>query len=387
MHFELSPDQKELKESIRDFAQREVAPRAQELDREGRFPVDLLQRVGAMGVTAIPFPQELGGMGLGVFEAVLAIEELARADQSLAVSTMVSMASGLTVARFGTQEQKTKWLPDIISGQKICAIAGTEPGAGSDTGGFTTRATKLGNGQWSLTGEKAFITNAGTPISSFTLILAITSDKDAERKKFSLFLTPNDAVGFTRGKGYDKMGWRSSDTRQLYLDDCQLGAEAIIGELHGGRHLLHKGYQAARIWLAACSLGLAQASLDHAVSYAKERHAFGRPLGNLQLVQNMVAQMAIKVDTARLLTYRAAWQIDQGIDDLGALSMAKMGATEIGSEVANLAVQISGGWGFMDDCPASRYLRDNRICTIGDGSSQIQALLIARSLGLEVDFT
>lgn len=387
MYFELTPDQKELKESIGDFAQREVAPRAQELDREGRFPVDLFQRVGAMGVTAIPFPQELGGMGLGVFEAALAIEELARADQSLAVSTMVSMASGLTVARFGTQEQKAKWLSDIISGQQICSIAGTEPGAGSDTGGFTTRATRLGNGQWSLAGEKAFITNAGTPISSFTLILAITSDKDAERKKFSLFLTPNDAVGFTRGKGYDKMGWRSSDTRQLYLDDCQLGAEAIVGELHGGRHLLHKGYQAARIWLAACSLGLAQASLDHAVNYAKERHAFGRSLGNLQLVQNMVAQMAIKVDMARLLTYRAAWQIDQGIDDLGALSMAKMGATEIGSEVANLAVQISGGWGFMDDCPASRYLRDNRICTIGDGSSQIQALLIARSLGLEVDFT
>ncbi len=387
MYFELTPDQKELKESIGDFAQREVAPRAQELDREGRFPVDLFQRVGAMGVTAIPFPQDLGGMGLGVFEAALAIEELARADQSLAVSTMVSMASGLTVARFGTQEQKAKWLSDIISGQQICSIAGTEPGAGSDTGGFTTRATRLDNGQWSLTGEKAFITNAGTPISSFTLILAITSDKDAERKKFSLFLTPNDAVGFTRGKGYDKMGWRSSDTRQLYLDDCQLGAEAIVGELHGGRHLLHKGYQAARIWLAACSLGLAQASLDHAVNYAKERHAFGRSLGNLQLVQNMVAQMAIKVDMARLLTYRAAWQIDQGIDDLGALSMAKMGATEIGSEVANLAVQISGGWGFMDDCPASRYLRDNRICTIGDGSSQIQALLIARSLGLEVDFT
>ncbi|MCC5986359.1 MAG: acyl-CoA dehydrogenase family protein [Pararhodobacter sp.] len=387
MHFELTADQKELKETIRDFAQREVAPKAQELDREGRFPVELFQRVGEMGVMAIPFPQELGGMGLGVFDAVLAIEELARADQSLAVSTMVSMASGLTVARFGTQDQKERWLPEIISGQKICSIAGTEPGAGSDTGGFATRATQLGNGQWSLTGEKAFITNAGTPISLFTLILAITSDKDAERKKFSLFLTPNDAKGYTRGKGYDKMGWRSSDTRQLYLDDCQLGEESIVGELHGGRHLLHKGYQAARIWLAACSLGLAQASLDHAIGYAKERQAFGRPLERLQLIQQMIAQMAIKVETARLLTYRAAWQIDQGIDDMGALSMAKMGATEIGTEVADLAVQISGGWGFMDDCPASRYLRDNRICTIGDGSSQIQTMLIARSCGLDVNFT
>lgn len=387
MQFELTADQKTLQEQIHRFAQAEIAPRAEELDRNGEFPVDLFQRVGEMGVMSIPFAEELGGMGLGVFESVLAIEALARADQSIAVSTMVSMATGLTVARFGSEEQKKEWLPDIISGKKICAIAGTEPDAGSDTGGFTTRATQLNNSQWSLSGEKAYITNAGTPISLFTLILAITSPPDAEHKKFSLFLTPNDARGYTRGKGYNKMGWRSSDTRQLYLDDCQLGEDAVIGDLHGGRHLLHKGYQAARIWLAACSLGLAQASLDHALIYAKERQAFGGSLGKLQLVQQMIAQMALKVDMARLLTYRAAWQIDQGIDDMGALSMAKMGATEIGTEVANLAVQVSGGWGFMDDCPASRYLRDNRICTIGDGSSQIQTLLIARACGLDVDFT
>jgi alkylation response protein AidB-like acyl-CoA dehydrogenase len=340
-----------------------------------------------MGVQSIPFPEDLGGMGLGVFEAVLAIEALARADQSIAVSAMVSMASGLTVARFGTEEQKRRWLPEIVSGQKICSIAGTEPDAGSDTGGFRTRATQLGNGQWSLSGEKAYITNAGTPISLFTLILAISSPPEAERKKFTLFLTPNDAPGYTRGKGYDKMGWRSSDTRQLYLDDCQLGEEAIVGELHGGRHLLHKGYQAARIWLAACSLGLAQASLDHALAYAKERRAFGGTLGQKQMIQQMIAEMALKVETARLVTYRAAWQIDQGIDDIGALSMAKLHATEVGSEVANMALQVHGGWGFMNDCPPSRYLRDNRICTIGDGSSQIQTLLIARALGLDVDFT
>jgi len=387
MHFDLSPEQKELQQTIHDFAQAEIAPIAEELDRKAEFPVELFQRVGEMGVMSIPFPEELGGMGLGVFEAALAIEALARADQSIAVSTMVSMATGLTVARFGSDEQKKKWLPEIITGQKICSIAGTEPDAGSDTGGFTTRATQLGNGQWSLSGEKAFITNAGTPISLFTLILAITSPKDAERKKFSLFLTPNDAPGYTRGGGYSKMGWRSSDTRQLYLDDCQLGEEAIVGQVDGGRHLLHKGYQAARLWLSACSLGLAQASLDHALKYANERKAFGGTLGQRQLIQQKIAMMALKVDTARLLTYRAAWQIDQGIDDLGALSMAKMGATEIGTEVANMAVQIHGGWGFMDDCPPSRYLRDNRVCTIGDGSSEIQTMLIARACGLDVDFT
>lgn len=387
MHFDLTPDQKRLQEAIHAFAQAEIAPVAEQLDRDGVFPVELFQRVGEMGVMALPFPEELGGMGLGVFEATLAIEALARADQSIAVSTMVSMATGLTVARYGSDDQRRRWLPEIVAGRKICSIAGTEPDAGSDTGGFKTRATQLANGQWSLAGEKAFITNAGTPISLFALILAVSSPPDAERKKFTLFLTPNDAPGYTRGEGYRKMGWRSSDTRQLYLDDCQLGDDAVVGPLHGGRRLLHKGYQSARIWLAACSLGLAQASLDHAVAYANERKAFGGVLGQRQLIQAKIGQMALKVDMARLLTYRAAWQIDQGVDDLGALSMAKLAATEIGTEVADMAVQISGGWGYMDDCPASRYLRDNRVCTIGDGSSEIQTLLIARACGIDVDFT
>lgn len=386
MNFELTPEQKELKEAIAAFAQKEIAPRAEELDRQGEFPVDLFQRVGEMGVMALPFPTELGGMGLGVFEAVLAIEELARADQSLAVSTMVSIATGLTVARFGTDEQKQTWLPDIISGRKICSIAGTEPDAGSDTAGFKTRATQNADGSWSLSGEKAYITNPGTPISSFTLILAVSSPKDAERKQYTLFLTPNDAEGYTRGKAYSKMGWRSSDTRPLYLDDCRLGADAVVGGVHGGRWVLHKGYQAARLFLSACSLGLAQASLDHAVAYAGERQAFGASIGRLQLIQEMIAKMAVEVNCARLLTYRAAWQVDNGIEDLGALSMAKYYATEAGSNVANMAIQVHGGWGFMDDCPPSRYLRDNRICTIGDGSSQIQMLLIARSCGLDVTF-
>ena len=387
MNFELTPEQIELQESIRAFAQAEIAPRAEELDRVGEFPTDLFRRVGEMGVMSIPFDPEYGGMGLGVFDTVLAIEELARADQSLAVSTMVSIATGLTVQRFGTQEQKRTWLPDIVSGRKICSIAGTEPDAGSDTGGFKTRATQLENGQWSLSGEKAFITNAGTDLSSFTLILAVSSEREAAKKQFTLFLAPNDAPGYTRGAKYRKMGWKSSDTRPLHLDDCQLGEENIVGGMHGGRWVLHKGYQAARLFLSACSLGLAQASLDLAIAYAKERQAFGGSLGRLQLIQEMIAKMALKVDSARLVTYRAAWQVDAGKEDLMALSMAKLHATETGSEVANMAIQVHGGFGFMDECPASRYLRDNRICTIGDGSSQIQTLLIARECGLDVSFS
>ncbi|MGE0846058.1 MAG: acyl-CoA dehydrogenase family protein [Flavobacteriaceae bacterium] len=386
MNFDLTPDQKALQASIREFAQAEVAPRAEALDRDGTFPTDLVQKLGELGVMSIPFPEALGGMGLGVFEAALAIEEIARADQSLAVTTMVSMATGLTVARFGTEEQKREWLPDIIAGRRICSIAGTEPDAGSDTAGFKTRATQLPGGKWSLNGEKAYITNPGTDISSFAIILAVSSPKDAGRRQYTLFLVPNETEGFTRGERYRKMGWKSSDTRPLHLDDCIVDDGAVVGQVHGGRFVLHKGYQAARLFLSACSLGLAQASLDHSIAYAKERQAFGGSIGRLQLVQEMIAKMALKVDSARLVVYRAAWSIDEGRDDLMALSMAKLHATETGSEVANMAIQVHGGWGFMDDCPVSRYLRDNRVCTIGDGSSQIQTLLIARECGLDVAF-
>ena len=387
MNFDLSPDQEQLRERVREFAQAEVAPVAEQLDHDGRFPTELFQKLGQLGVMAIPFSPDLGGMGLGVFETVLAIEEIARADQSLAVSAMVSIATGLTVTRFGSQSLIDKWLPEIVSGQKICAIAGTEPGAGSDTAGFKTRARMVGNDRWSISGEKAFITNAGTDISLFTLLLTVSSPPEAAKKEFTLFLVPNEAKGYSRGEKYGKLGWHSSDTRPLYFDDCTVDADNVVGEVHRGRWILHKGYQSARLFLAACSLGLAQASLDHAIKFAKERQAFGGSLGRLQLIQEMIADMALQVDMARLLTYRAACNIDQGRDNLKELSMAKYFATEAGTKCADLAIQVHGGWGFMNDCPVSRYYRDNRICTIGDGSSQIQKLLIARECGLEVTFT
>ena len=387
MNFDLSLDQEQLRERVREFAQAEVAPVAEQLDHDGRFPTELFQKLGQLGVMAIPFSPDLGGMGLGVFETVLAIEEIARADQSLAVSAMVSIATGLTVTRFGSQSLIDKWLPEIVSGQKICAIAGTEPGAGSDTAGFKTRARMVGNDRWSISGEKAFITNAGTDISLFTLLLTVSSPPEAAKKEFTLFLVPNEAKGYSRGEKYGKLGWHSSDTRPLYFDDCTVDADNVVGEVHRGRWILHKGYQSARLFLAACSLGLAQASLDHAIKFAKERQAFGGSLGRLQLIQEMIADMALQVDLARLLTYRAACNIDQGRDNLKELSMAKYFATEAGTKCADLAIQVHGGWGFMNDCPVSRYYRDNRICTIGDGSSQIQKLLIARECGLEVTFT
>ena len=387
MNFDLTPDQQNLQSRVREFAQAEVAPVADKLDRDGEFPTALFKKLGDLGVMSIPFDEKYGGMGLGVFEAVLALEEVARADQSLAVSAMVSMATGLTVSRFGSPGLAEKWLPEIVTGQKMCAIAGTEPDAGSDTAAFKTRSRMVDNNTWAISGEKAFITNAGTDISLFTLLLTVSSPSDAMKKEFTLFLVPNEAKGYTRGAKYRKLGWRSSDTRPLHFDDCRVDADNVVGGAHKGRYVLHKGYQAARLFLAACSLGLAQASLDHSIKWAKERKAFGGSLGRLQLVQEMIADIALQVDAARLFTYRAAWGVDQGRDNLKELSMAKYYACEAGSKCADLAIQVHGGFGYMEECPVSRYYRDNRVCTIGDGSSQIQKLLIARECGLDVTFS
>ena len=385
MDFLLTEDQTKLQAAVAEFTRREVGPLAEQRDREARFPTELFQQVGKLGVMLIPFPQKWGGLGLGVLDTVVALEQLARADQSLAVGVMVSIATGLTLERFGTEAQKAEYLPEIVAGRRICAIAGTEPDAGSDTGGVKTRATRT-DGGWILKGQKAYITNAGTDITSFSLVLAVTSDRNARKKAFTLFLIPADTAGLVVGDPYHKMGWRSSDTRPLYLDHCRVSEDLIVGELHNGRYVLHEGYHLARLFLATCSLGLAQACLDHSVAYAKERRAFGGPIGRLQLIQDMVARMSVCVDAARLLTYKAAWKFNNGHASLKDLATAKYYATEIGTECANLAVQVHGGWGFMDDCPVSRYYRDNRVCTIGDGSSQIQLLLIARQLGLDVRF-
>ncbi len=385
MDFSLSDDQQRLQEQVRAFAESEVRPVAAKMDAEEQFPVGLFKRVGDLGVTAIPFDPKWGGMGLGTFDMVLALEQLARADQSLAVSTMVSVATGLTLQRFGSEALKLRYLPAIVAGTAICSIAGTEPGAGSDTSALQTRARRFGEG-WVINGEKAFITNPGTDISSFALVLGVSDEGEQERRAYSLFLVPRDAPGYEVGASYKKLGWRSSDTHPLYFQDCRIPSDHLVGDVGQGRYLLHKGYQQARLFLAASSLGLAQACLDESVAYAKERKAFGRSIGGLQLVAKMVAEIALKVETARLLVYRAATLADRGQASLKDLALAKWHATEVGNEAATLAIQVHGGFGFMQDCAVSRYFRDNRICTIGDGSSQIQQLIVARELGLESAF-
>mgnify|MGYP001555252823 FL=1 len=385
MNFELTADQLDIQARVGDFADREIAPVAEKLDRDATFPYHLYRKLGELGIPALPFAEEFGGLGLGTFDMALAIEQIAKRDQTLAVTMMVSVSAGLIIQRFGSAEQKARFLPYIIACRALGALAGTEADAGSDTAGFKTRGVRTGD-EWVVNGSKAYITNAGTDISSVALTLAVTTPSDAEKKEFSLFAVARGTPGYVQGEAYRKMGWRSGDTRPLYFDDCRLPHSAMLGGEGQGRLLLHRGYQQARVFLSACSLGLADGALDLSVRYANERKAFGKTIGGHQLVQEMCAQMAVKVEAARMLTYRAAWLADKGAATVKDLAYAKYFACEAGTEVANMAVQIHGGWGFMDDCPASRYLRDNRICTIGDGSSQIQLQLIARGLGLDVQF-
>jgi short/branched chain acyl-CoA dehydrogenase len=386
MDFLLSNDQKQLQDMVTEFCRHEVAPGAQARDQRAEFPTELFLKLAALGVPAIPHSRDYGGLGLGTFEMVLALEQIARVDQSLAVTTMVNAGCSLTFSKFANEKLKRQWLPDVVAGKKICSLGGTEAQAGSDTAGVETRACQQSDGTWLINGEKAFITNPGTDISSFTMVLAVTGGSDSPKKEFTLLHVPTGTPGYEVGPSYRKMGWRSSDTRPLFFKDCKIGSESVIGDVGKGRSIALWGFQQGRVFLGACSLGLAQGSLDHAVNYAKERRAFGATIGRLQLIQQMLADMAVKVEAARLLVYRAAWLTDHGQATLKELAIAKYFATEVGSECANLAVQVHGGWGFMDDCPPSRYLRDNRICTIGDGSSQIQILLIAKELGLDVEF-
>jgi len=388
MTFELTQDQKNLQNTVREWAQAELAPIAYELDQKAEFPTELYLKMNRdIGVCSIPFKEEHGGLGLGILDMSLAIEELARADQTFALSVMVATATGLTLQTFGSDMQKQKYLPGIVAGTAIGSIAGTEPQAGSWTAGFKTRAEKVDGNKWSISGEKAFITNSGADITSYNLVCAVTSPKDAEKTSMTLFLVPAGTPGVEIGKPYDKLGWRSSDTHPIFLDGAVVDDSMIVGKEGDVRYIVHKTYQSARCFLSACALGLSQACLDHSIAYAKDRQAFGRTLGGLQMIQKMIADMAVKVETSRLLARQAATKADQGTASILELAMAKYYCCETSSEVADLAVQVHGGWGFMNDCPVSRYARDTRITRIGDGSSQIQSMIIAKELGLDVSFT
>lgn len=386
MEFRLTDEQLQVRDTVRRFAEREIAPRAEELDRLGEFPYDLFHRAGELGITALPFPKEVGGVGAGIVTFCLALEELARADMSLAVTTMVSVGTGLILHQYGSETPKAKHLSRLVNGEGLGAIAGTEPNAGSDTQGFETTAREQ-NGAWILNGAKAFITNSGTKITDVILPVAVTGRKADGRKEFGMFVVPAGTPGLVVGPAYRKMGWRSSDTHPLFFEDCRIPTENLLGSRGNGRWILHQGYAQARTFLAATSIGLGQACLDASLKYAQERTAFGRPIGRFQMIQDMIAEMAVQLEAARLLMYKAAWLAEQGQASLQATATAKYYATEAAKRIADLAVQIHGGQGYMDECPVSRYYRDIRVATIGDGTSQIQKLIIVRELGLGSGFT
>jgi short-chain 2-methylacyl-CoA dehydrogenase len=385
MDFELSDEQRAIRNVCREFARDVIAPSAPALDREHRFGYDIVRRMGELGLFGIPFAEQWGGAGGDFLSYCIAIEEISRADAGVGITLEAAVSLGASLIHdYGTREQKERWLPDLLSGRKVWAFGLTEPQAGSDAGATRTRAD-LVDGCWVVNGAKQFITNSGTDISAGVTITAVTGRRQgAARGEISAILVPRGTPGYVVQPAYDKLGWHSSDTHPLAFDDCRVPEENLLGRRGGGlRQFLHT-LTGGRIAIAALSVGLAQACLDASLAHAKERSQFGRPISSFQAIQFKIADMATEVELARLITYRAAvaYQGSRRGEDVPRLAaMAKLYASETSKRAADQAVQIHGGYGFIEDSPVARYWRDAKINEIGEGTSEIQRGLIARSLG------
>jgi short-chain 2-methylacyl-CoA dehydrogenase len=381
MNFEEDNVQKSIRETVRSFAEKEVWPRAEELDRTGEFPYDLVKACGDLGIQGLLYPEELGGSNAGALAFITAIEEIARGDASLATTLFVATANAYMIYESGTPEMIDQWLKPVITGDAVGAFGLTEPNAGSDNRALVTNV-KFDGDNVILNGTKAFITNAGTNISKFINVLCKVKSNCELNGEVAVVTVPNGTPGFTYSEKYRKLGWKSSDTREVYFDNCIVPKKNMIKApgkgLQEGWKLLNLG----RISLAASSIGVGQAALDASLKYAQERVQFGKPIAGHQRVQDMIVEMALQLETSRLLTYKAAWLWGNNVHDQTAFSMAKLYATEAGKKCTDLAVQVHGGMGFMDECPVSRYYRDIRVHTIGDGTSEIHRLIIAGQLGL-----
>ena len=386
MDIELTYAQRAIQALCREFAQDAVAPEAARLDMNQEFPYDLVRQMGELGLFGLPFSEEYGGVGGDFISYCLAIEELARADAGVAITLEAAVSLGAApIHDFGTDEQKRRWLPDLMSGRMLWSFGLTEPGAGSDAGATATQA-RLVDGSWVINGSKQFITNSGTSISGGVTITAVTAKPTAGgRSEISAILVPHGTPGYAVLESYRKLGWHSSDTHPLSFDDCRVPEENLLGARAGGfRSFLHT-LTGGRIAIAALSVGLAQACLDAALSHAKHRHAFGRSIASFQSIQFKLADMALEVELARLMTYKAAATYQKADSSTGEVqrlaSMAKLYASETATRCADRAVQIHGGYGFMEDYPVARYWRDVKINEIGEGTSEVQRILIAKWLG------
>ncbi len=385
MDFDLSQEQQAIRYTCRDFAREVVAPAAEDLDRNHRFGYDIVRQMGELGLFGLPFAEDVGGAGADFLSLCIAIEEISRADAGVGITLEAAVCLGSApIYEFGTAAQKERWLPDLVSGRKLWSFGLTEPEAGSDAGATKTRA-EARNGTWVVNGAKQFITNCGTDISAGVTITAVTG-KNGGVTEISAIMVPAGTPGYHVLESYRKLGWHSSDTHPLSFEDCKVPAENLLGERGGGyRQFLHT-LTGGRIAIAALSVGLAQACLDASLAYAKERRTFGEPISKHQAIQFKLADMAMETEIARTIVYRAAVAYgregSETSDSVRMLAaMSKLYASEASKRAADQAVQIHGGYGFMEDYPVARYWRDVKVNEIGEGTSEVQRMLIARLLG------
>jgi short-chain 2-methylacyl-CoA dehydrogenase len=380
MDFDLSDEQRMLRDTVRDFARREVAPVAEELDRTKAFPYELVAKMGELGLMGIPFPERYGGGGADTLSYALAVEELTRVDSSVAITMAAHISLGtMPIHLWGTDEQKDDWLPALCSGSKLAAFGLTEPEAGSDAGNTKTQAT-LEDGEWVVNGAKQFITNSGTEISGCVTITALT-DSENGAKEISNLIVPNGTPGYEPGEPYRKMGWNASDTRPLTFADCRVPEGNLLGRRGDGFKQFLQILDGGRIGVAAMGVGLAQGALDEAISYAKERRAFGQPIGKFQAIQAKIADVSAQIEAARLLVYRAAVLKDRGDPFTLTAAQAKLITGRLAVRATEEAVQIHGGYGYIEEYPVCRFYRDAKVLTIGEGTDEVQQMVIARQLG------
>ncbi|MFC8619416.1 acyl-CoA dehydrogenase family protein [Micromonospora purpureochromogenes] len=384
MDFRLTEEQEALRSSVRDFAREVVAPVIAEHYEKHTFPYEVIRQMGKMGLFGLPFGEEHGGMGGDYFALCLALEELARVDSSVAITLEAAVSLGaMPIFRFGTDEQKAQWLPKLLSGEALAGFGLTEPGFGSDAGGAQTRAVlDEATNEWVINGSKAFITNSGTDITALVTVTAVTGTKPDGSKELSTIIVPTGTPGFTVAPGYSKVGWTASDTHELTFDDCRVPAANLLGERGRGFAQFLRILDEGRIAIAALAVGLAQGCVDESIKYAKERHAFGQPIGNYQAIQFKIADMELKAHTARLAYYDAAARMLAGEPFKRQAAIAKLHASTIAVDNAREATQIHGGYGFMNEYPVARFWRDSKILEIGEGTSEVQRMIIARDLGV-----
>jgi butyryl-CoA dehydrogenase len=393
MTFELSREHEEFRRSVREFAEAEIAPHAAQWDKDHHFPTDVVQKMGGLGLMGLTAPEEYGGAGEdGDFTSLcVAIEEIGRVDQSIGITLEAAVGLGINpILTFGSQEQKDAWLPDLVAGRTLAGFGLTEPGAGSDAGATRTKA-ELDNGEWVINGAKQFITNSGSDITSLVSVTARTGQRDDGRPEISAVIVPSGTAGFTVEPAYDKLGWHASDTHGLTFTDCRVPEANLLGERGRGYAQFLATLDDGRVAIAALAVGCIQACLDHSVKYAGERQTMGGPIGRKQGVAFQIADLQVMAEAARLLTYKAAALKDAGVDTKDpkafkqAAAVAKLYATESAVTATRIATQVFGGYGFMEEYPVVRFYRDAKVLEIGEGTSEVQRMLIARGLGLPVE--